>query len=91
MTSKQCKPESSSFVDDLLPIEEARIVYKNFLKFGFDEKDETSISVLIQLDAFITDAIDSLSQASEEAQEFLNYDGRATVPGSDTVSVGDRK
>lgn len=51
--SKQGELESSSSVDHLFSFEEARIAYKNLLKFVVDKKDETTISILIGLNAFI--------------------------------------
>lgn len=83
MESKVCEAESLYFKGHSFLFEEARIVYRIFIKFGDDKKDEKNILILFHLDVTIAFVVESLSQAFEDTQDHINSDRHSTVPGNE--------
>lgn len=64
-------------------------MFRKFLKQGTGSLDEKGISSLSRLDAFITDAIDSLSQTIEDTSKIVLQRDETVKPDFPDVSEKD--
>lgn len=66
-------------IDRLFSFGEIRVVYVMVMKYNADPQNKASISHFIGLDAFITDFINTLSEAIDD-DEVLLKNNRQTLP-----------